>query len=457
MLYTISSNYTSVTSATPIPLPNQVFRSLQNDLRYVTGSILPGLENLFLESRSCVEQRVVKDIYPAFVKHQLARVTTTSLASHPRLPEADYPGLGSAFCITDSHSEDRIKYSSDEFAKLLGRTRDDITNQNIATLQGCTNPAASFRMRQAMSKREECTDLFVSYRGDGRPFWNLVYICPLPHATESGRYCLHSYVNVSDKTKTSSDVLKLLGNDCLTADVSSERSSTGSAASVGSRRSNTSRDRRNDGRSSSQDKERDSSRNRHRLFNSFWRTPEPPALSQENESDSALAGPFAFPEPPIPQLSGEFPPSPTLRPGAATAYNRLLVLKHQTGIKPKLLISHASPGACELLEPTLTAEVILNKDVFKVMAQQARSPSITKSFKSSIRHGVLRAGERVTAEMLLPLQRGRKMSVASMGWSSDGGSSQRGRRGMAQVNCYWTPLGGEKGVEWVVLVMIPAG
>lgn len=444
-----------MTSATPIPLPNQVFRSLHNDLRYVTGSILPGLENLFLESRSCVEQRVVRDLYPAFVKHQLARSTMTSLASHPRLPETDYPGLGSAYCITDSQNEDRIKYASDEFAQVLGRTRENIMHENISTLQGCTNPAASFHMRQAISKREECTELVISYREDGHPFWNLVYICPLPNATESGKYCLHSYVNVSDKIKTSSDVLKLLGNDYLTPDMSSGRSSTGSAGSVGSRRSNTSRDRNDDGRSSSRDRERDSSRTR-RLFNSFRKAQEPPALTHNSESDSALAGPFAFPEPPLPQLSDEVPPIPMPRMEAATAYGRLLLLRHLTGVKPKLLISHASPGACELMDPALTADAIMDKDVFKVMANHARSPSVTKSFKSSIRQGVLKSGERVTAEMLLPLQRGRKGSVASMGWGSEGGNNQRGRRGMGQVNCYWTPLRGEKGVEWVVLVMIPA-
>lgn len=459
VLYTISSNYTSITSATPIHLPSQVSRSLHNDLRCVTGSIVPGLENLFLESRSCVEQRVVKDLYPAFVKHQLARATTVSLASHPRLPEADYPGLGSAYCITDTQSEDRIRYASGEFAQLLGRTRDNIIHENIATLQGCTNPAASFHMRQAMSKREECAELVISYREDGEPFWNLVYMCPLPDATESGRYCLHSYINVSDKIKTSSDVLKILGNDYLTADTSSGRSSTGSAASVGSRRSNTSRDRSVEGRSSSRDRERDSSRGRSslRLFNSFRKSQEPNPLSHHNQSDSALAGPFAFPEPPLPRLSEDYPPSPAPRLGAPTAYSRFLLLKHQTGVKPKLLISHASPGACELLDPTLTADAILDKDVFKVMAHQARSPSVNKSFKSSVRQGVLKAGERVTAEMFLPLQRGRKGSVVSLGRSSDVSNRERGRRGMAQVNCYWTPLRGEKGVEWVVLVMIPAG
>lgn len=465
VLYTISTNYTAITTATPITLPSHVSRSLNNDLRYVTGTILPGLELLFLESRNCVEYRVVQDLYPAFVKRQLALASTASLASHVRMPEAEYPGLGSAFCITDSQDRDRIRWASDDFAALLGRTPDEVIHGNVATLQGSMDPESSLRMQHAMSRDQECVELVVSRGKDGEPFWNLIYLRPLPGLAGQPRCTLHCYINVSDRIRSSADVLKLLGNGYLGPETASTRSSTGSALSGRSPRSPTPVDQGDEARPSSRGERRGPSRSRssRRLWNS-WRKPPAPhqgpqQTSHNNRSDSALAAPGVhFPEPSLPPLTeGTVPTSP--QPQATnmiTVYSRILLLKHQPGVKPKLLVSHVSPDALELLNPTITADTILDKDIFKVLSEEGRSPSVTRSFKSSVRKGVLNVGERVTAEIVLGEMRSRKGSVISLGWYSDG-SKKEGRRGAMHINCFWTPLREEAGVEWVVLVLVPVG
>ena len=433
VLYTISTNYTD----TLISSPSHVSRSFNNDLKYVTGTILPGLEILFLESRSCVEQRVLKDLYPAFVKHKLVLATTASLASNLRLPEAEYPGLGSAFCITDGQDGDRIKYALDEFATVLGRSRNEIIHGNVATLQSSTNPEASLRMQHAMHKKQECVELVVSYRKDGEPFWNLVYLCPLPGTIGKQRCCLHCYINVSNRIRTSTDVLNLLAKDSLRTDIASGKSPAGSTRFARSR-SPAPVDKSDDGQTSSRGKDRDCSRSSssHGLFNLFRKATNAPHTSHHNRSDSALARPGRFPEPPIPRLCEDHVlSSPQLETN--TVYSRVLLLRHFTGVRPKLLVSHASPSALDLLNPALIAEAILDKDVFKMLSDEARSPSVTKSFTSSIKKGALNAGERLTTEMLL--------------------GEKEGRRGMMQVTCFWTPLRGEKGVDWVVLVLVPSG
>lgn len=425
------------------------------------GTILPGLDALFLESRNCVEQRVLKDLYPAFVKYKLALATTASLASPSRVPEDEYPGLASAFCITDAQDRDRIQYASDDFGALLGRSHDEIIHRNVAALHGATDPEAALCVKHAMSKERECAELVVGHRKDGEAFWNLVYVYPIPSQTGARRRCcLHSYTSVSDKIKSSTDILKLLGNETFKAEIASKRSSMGSARSgrSGRSRSSTSGDQSDDGRTSSWDKDTDRSRSRSalRFFNPFRRPVNVPPASQHNRSDSALAGPGGFPEPPLLRFCEDRVPS-SPQPEIEAACGRLLLLRHQAGVKPKLLVSFASPSALEILNPTITLESIQDKDIFKVLSEEARSPSVTKSFRSYIRKGVLKAGERVTSEMLLGETRMRTGSVISLpkssGWCSDGGRKER--RGPMQLNCFWTPLKGDKAVEWVVLVLVP--
>lgn len=395
------------------------------------------------------------------MKHKLALATTASLASNLRMPEAEYPGLASAFCVTDGQDRDRIKYASDDFAALLGRSRDEVIDGNVATLQGATNPKAALRMQQCMTKERECLELVVSHRKDGEAFWNLVYICPIPNPAGVRRYCLHAYLNVSDRIRSSADVLKLLANDTFKTDGASGRLSTGSAPSArtGRSRSTTPVDLSDDGQTSSQGKggSRSRSRSSRRLFNPFRKPANvTPQTSHPDKSDNALVGPGGFPEPPLPPLSeSSIPSSP--QPDRDSACSRIMLLKHHPGVKPKMLIAYASPSALDIVSPTVTLESILDRDVFKVLSEEARSPSVTKSFKSLIRKGVLKAGERVTAEMLLGETRGRKGSVISLprtsGWSSDG--ARKETRGPIQINCFWTPLRGGGAVDWVVLVMVP--
>lgn len=405
----------------------------------------------------------MKDLYPAFVRNKLALATTASLASNIRMPGVEYPGLASAFCITDAQYRDRIKFASDDFGALLGRDRDEVIHGNVATLLGATNAKAALRMQHCMSKERESLDLVVSYRKDGEAFWNLVYICPIPNPAGVRRSCLHAYINVSDRIKSSADVLRLLGNDTFKTDAFSGRSSTASVRSArsGRARSTTPVDQSDDGQSSSSQRKSSRSRSRssRRLFNPFRKSapsPNHPQTSHANRSDTWLAYAGGFAEPPLPRLSEDSVPS-SPRPDTDSACSRILLLKHNTGVKPKMNVSYASPSALDILNPTIAPKSILDKDVFKVISEDARSPSVTRSFKSLIRKRVLKEGERVTAEILLGEVRGRNRSVISLsktsGWGSDG--SRKETRASTRISCFWTPLKGEKAVEWVVLVLVP--
>ncbi|SPN98477.1 uncharacterized protein DNG_01522 [Cephalotrichum gorgonifer] len=450
VLSNITTHYTSPITATfPVQLPSQVSRSLSADLKHVIGGILPGLENLFLESASCVEQRVFRDVYPAFVKHQLASATTTSLGWNVRLPDVEYPGLGSAFCMTDVNlGENNIKYASDEFISITGCTRDKIVQANDLSLQEyMTDPETSRRIRRAISRKEECVELVVNRRGDGELYWNLAYLCPLPDSSGTPRYYLHSYINLSDRIRTPSDAMQVLGGGSTRWDAPSDGSPE---LAPYRRRASTPFDQSDEGRGQARSRERDIARSRssRRMFKPFRKAADLSGLAH-TRSESALSGSSTLTENTLPPLSEHDTLSHT-PPEVKTAHSRFLLLRHEEGIKPKLVVSHATPSALELLNPALTTEAVLDRDVFKVLAEQAHCPSITKSFKGMVRDG-LSEGRRVTAELSFAAPRSRKGSVISLG----GSRAEVGRRGMVQVNSFWTPLRGEGRVEWVVLVLVP--
>ena len=214
----ISTNFTSIAAASPLNLPPQLSRSLNADVKHISRSILPGLEMLFADAKAHVEQRVMKEIYPEFVKHQLSicmksflsgdRATTTTF-------NFEYPGLGDAFCLTDPYKADNpIVYASDGFVNATGYSRSEIIPRNCRFLQGpSTDGASVHRLREAIGKSEERVELILNYRKDGQPFWNLLFVCPLKGPNGKVRFNLGGQINVSESIGSHKDVLRILNGD----------------------------------------------------------------------------------------------------------------------------------------------------------------------------------------------------------------------------------------------------
>ena len=66
---------------------------------------------------------------------------------------------------------------SDAFVQVTGYTVSQIINHNCRFLQGpLSDPATVNRIRQAIKDGRESTEVFLNYRHDGTPFWNLLLV-----------------------------------------------------------------------------------------------------------------------------------------------------------------------------------------------------------------------------------------------------------------------------------------
>ncbi|KAK3491914.1 hypothetical protein B0T13DRAFT_514066 [Neurospora crassa] len=196
--------------------------AFKTNTKQCARSALPSLERLYREAKFAAEERLVNDLYPEFVKSQLAnRLKTCLSVTQPSSSspfKSTYPGLGNAFCLTDSWKPDNpIVYASEGFLRMFGFERHEILQQNCRRMQGnSTNGDAVRRMRNAIFMGREHTEIIVNYRKDGIPFWNYLFICPL---VEDGivRYCLGGQINISKGMGTShQEIMDLLNFDTPT-------------------------------------------------------------------------------------------------------------------------------------------------------------------------------------------------------------------------------------------------
>lgn len=78
-------------------MPHELIRSMQRDVKALAGRTLPGMETLFADMQARIEELVFEDVYPRFIRHQLALSATQALASDRHR----YAGLGDCFCLTN--------------------------------------------------------------------------------------------------------------------------------------------------------------------------------------------------------------------------------------------------------------------------------------------------------------------------------------------------------------------
>ena len=451
----------------------------------MSNSLIPGLDALFGEPKSFIQQRVASDLFPAFVKHQLAASMGVCLAfGTGDGPAPRFPGLKESFCICNPNElGNPVECASDGFEDMLGYSRYDVLGRNCGFLQGhMTDGDTVHRIQQSMHHREGFTELILNYRGNGQPFWNLLHISPLLDAAGRVRLYLGAQVDVSASIENGEDLLKLLRYD----------------ANEDVRKRSQAEMREMDlfiGRSPTGDEEAKVPRglshksSRKNIFKAFKRSNEPLPSARSRTPSRGPESPIPSPSPQTYSTRSVLRTLATQRSTAPTPYSRFIVLQHvpsydaalaasalqkqpgmRSGVPSKLNIVFSSEAVNEVLGLGMAADAIVHRDIFDVLAEQTNCASITKDFKSNVRNTVLIDGRTAAVELVLVKttaspkwpsiprlapgpDRPQLASGTSRGDARNGGGATR----LEKMMSYWTPLKDmDDEIQYVMLVLSPA-
>ncbi|RYO94775.1 hypothetical protein DL766_000038 [Monosporascus sp. MC13-8B] len=491
-LTAISTSFTSATAKNPLNLPPTLSGQLNADIRRIAHSILPRMESVFYDATRHVRRRIARDAFPGFVQRQFTYCISLVLSSGTwgiGSPKLEYPGLGESFCISAASSPDfAIAAASDAFAAITGHPLSEIISRNCSSMQGpSTDTATVGRIQRGLQEAREVTELILSYRRDGEPFWNLFSLFPLKDHQGQLHYWLWAQIDVSESVTSRRDLLRVLNrghNPDVPAEADSLCESTASSAKT------VHGERPLDGADSVMSRDGPTRSTSRTTFLQQFRmmqcspSPPPPATEQyhlaaspsgcstRRSSDETLprAGPSL--NPPVYShyfvlACEQFAPSsiierqPTPTPTAGSRKRESLKLK----------IAFYSEATAELLSIRGDATGL---GIFQFLEQQGRSPSITKSLKSLVRERI-EFGKPVGVEILVDSGRSGLFSSRKQnrhasnrpGTSADAdhvrsGSAEKLERKTTRVSkqeklmTHWTPLKDAKGdVEWVVLILAP--
>ncbi|KAM0346711.1 hypothetical protein ACHAPU_005426 [Fusarium lateritium] len=466
-LSTISTSYTSITATSPINLPSPISKALNTNIKHLMTSLIPSLENMFLESKAFVEQRIVREIFPDFVKQQLSQCTSLALSldAEGDSPPNPYPGLKGSFCLSDpARTGNPIIYASNEFEELTGYGRNEVLAHNCRFLQGPqTDREAIARMRSSIWRNEELTELILNFRKDGTPFWNLLFLCPLLDNTGKPKFFMGAQIDVSSSIHGTDDVLKILSYGALEEEKMTERASS-RWASDGSQ-----------GEPEAEEalgikKNHFKTEKKGGFFKSFKKVPPPlsPPLSPRRSSERprSSAGPTGLDKTySTRSVIRRFSNQPEM---LMTTYARYMILEHvpsypaslgampldqEMKYPPKLCVSFYSKEMLEALDLGLPMEAIIGKDIFDIMTEQATLPSVTKAFKSTVRDLVVRDGKSVSLDLALANHIPRRANTAR---TISGDSVDGAHKKPAKMMSHWTPLKDNEGnVKYVVMIVSP--
>ncbi|KAM9876229.1 hypothetical protein VDGE_00799 [Verticillium dahliae] len=461
------------TVPSPTNLPFPVAKSLNSDMKHLNTAVLPGLESIFAESKFCVERRVWKDLYPSFVRHQLVSCAGSAFTCEEGPRPNGYPGLGDAFCLMSAQAADSsIISASDGFLAVTGYGRQEAVGRRYDLLHGShTDKTALRRMREAVSRGQAFCELMLNYRRDSWPFWNLLYLLPLTTTDGTVRHYLGGHINVSETIGSQDDIVRVLSHDPADLD-QVEDSRLMQDPSLGRRLST--RDCKADRRSSV--RQRSGSNATKGFFKQFKKAPTSHVYKQAPDS---------------PTLSSASTLNLTVLPTSEDLYSRYIVLQHARSSRApspgsdkekswRLDIAFASQDALAILGIDQTVQAVTRQDIFTVLAEHAQSPSVTKSFRNTVRERVLRDGRQAVLDIgkHRPNHRRKQSLVGGLtGRPKDETreaprekkhSRPGSRSGFASfvgvetpkadgVMSYWTPLKDGAGVvDWIVVMLTPS-
>ncbi|KAJ4423277.1 hypothetical protein N0V82_002004 [Gnomoniopsis sp. IMI 355080] len=204
----IHKNFISPGSHSQINVNGAMLRQTHKEMKSLINSAFPAMETVFTDLQEQIETLVFQDIYPRFVRHQVALSATKALGSD----RFKYQGLGDCFTLTDPNIADNpILFASDGFVKVTGYSRTEIIPRNCRFLQGpFTDRQPVKRLKQSIEERKECVELLLNYKKNGDPFWNLLYVAPLYDAKGKIAFFIGGQVNCSTTIHSNVDVMKVL-------------------------------------------------------------------------------------------------------------------------------------------------------------------------------------------------------------------------------------------------------
>lgn len=481
----ITQKYTGVAAASPVRFPMPVSRNLNGNIRNVSSTLLPSLACLFDDAKGYIEQSMAQDVYPDFLKHQISLNLQTIGPLYS--PNQTCPGFGEAFCITESRgSSNPMVAVSAGLADLTGYSHAEMVNKDCRMFQGPgTRGSCADRLRDGVSKKGEFTELVLNYTRDGRPFWNLVFMARLVGSDGETQHHLGGQIDVTDMLERHEDIGHVLGYAPpipeRPVEVTLEQYRLDSWKGVA--------------REKKPERERETqtkyppSVSRNKFLRPFRRR-----LSQLDFSGSATESmnDLSASEPSTPlgsrvSMTSSLP-APSLHT-VVSPYSRFIVLEY---IKPNRVegrhdkkVGRVQLPVAFCSEATLhsfgtashNVASVIGHDIFEVLSDKARSSSVTKTFKSTVRASL---AEGRTAKLDITLGGGhssrsrglslsRKPSSGALSTTSDLGRLSRRsfsleRLGPAgcepnnsvQYFSQWTPLKNDLGItQWVVVVLIP--
>ncbi|KAK7908843.1 hypothetical protein PG985_016146 [Apiospora marii] len=392
----IHKSFISDSSATQLQgVPRELLLAAHRDIKTTVAGTFTGMEMLFADLQRRVEQSVVTDIYPRFVREKVSLSAIQALASDRH----KYQGLGDCFCLSDPNKADNpIVFASDGFVKVTGYSRREVVPRNCRFLQGPQTDRETVRsMKMALDARKDTVELVLNYKKNGDPFWNLLYMAPLFDETGTLAFFIGGQVNCSTTIHSNTDVMKVLAGGTTPAAKETELVPP---------------TRRQVQRQSSMPSARKA------LLKAFGvRVDEARTLGESGMEDQVLG-----------RMEGQ-----DLRDQMKefrTAYSKYLVVRADT-----FVIHFYSEGVSEMLHPGNTAGLVTGQDVFRFF--KANMVSKETDYRSRVRMAT-RNGNPISVEIRLQTRRSALY------------------RGDERFVTHWTPLKDENSAtEWVVITLAP--
>ncbi|ETS74171.1 hypothetical protein PFICI_14037 [Pestalotiopsis fici W106-1] len=392
ILGSIHKGFISSDSTRQLDVPHELIRSIQRDVKALAGRTLPGMEGLFADMQARIEELVFEDVYPRFIRHQLALSATQALASDRHR----YAGLGDCFCLTNpSKADNPIVFASDGFVKVTGYSRPEIIPRNCRFLQGLqTDRTPIERLKQGIADRRESVELILNYKKNGDPFWNLLYVAPLYDANGKLSFYIGGQVNCSTTIHNNADIMRVLSSptpgDMDDPETSSIQSPHNHKSPASTRKA-------------------------------FLK-----ALGVRVDQAKVSAGPPGMEQDVLNRMEGQN--LDVQMKEFYTAYSKYIVVQANT-----FMIAYYSEGVVEALNPVNNTGLVAGQDVFRFFKQNMISKET--DYRSRVRSAI-RAGSPISVELRLQTRRSAKF------------------RGDEVFNTHWTPLKNEKAeTHWVVIAL----
>ncbi|KAI5862072.1 hypothetical protein GGS23DRAFT_605974 [Durotheca rogersii] len=431
-LTAISTSFIVPGATHSLNLPTTLSRTLSADMKRIAHTTLPNLEGVFQESKAHVESRVATSIFPKFVKSQLLHYMTAVLmrgAPNIAPSKSELPGLGEGFCIVDA-SGSTINAVTGAFLRITGYHLQDAVRESRDFVHDAKNHTESAGL---LGQGREAVELLLNPRKDGEPFWSMCFLYPLRDRDKQLRCWLGAQVDVSAVLRTRNYLLRVLASGDYPESASEDVQETESEQSfkaVLATEPKFEKDRSVHSRESSR-----SSTSRNRFLHQFRRPSRTPYFPP-------------FPESPDTNTSD-------------TAENRPTQGDHFSTQRSKL------PAHIRNSPTVYSRHVLLQCH----SPRSARSPSVTKSFRSTIRDRIER-GKSTSAEILVHTNRtiGKRLRTTISGGrpktaevdNTKDETNPRAARGSVKsprpepLMSHWTPMRDADGsIGLVVLILVP--